>query len=79
MTKATKASGNTFDATEAQLSCSESGADFIVGEADATDAWTQMMFSNLKRMAIDESYRRELISFRTPTLVPIGAEPRQLH
>ena len=37
------------------------------------------MHANLKRMASDETYRRELISFRARTLAPVDAEPRQLH
>ena len=67
MMKTTKPSSDALDATDDQT------------KICMTDVWTQMMFSNLKRMAVDESFRRELILFRAPTLAPVDAELGQLH
>ena len=79
MMKTTKPSSDALDATDDQSSFLRTRAEFGASKTCMTDVWTQMMFSNLKRMAVDESFRRELISFSAPTLAPVDAEPRQLH
>lgn len=79
MTKMTNASSIRLDETDDQPSTLGAGAEFIADNTHTLDAWTQMLFSNLKRMAVDETFRKELISFRAPTLVPVDVEARQVH
>ena len=79
MTKATKPWSKALDATDDQPSLLGMGADFGASETRTTDLWTHRMFSNLKRMAVDESFRNKLMSFRAPTLAPVHVELRQLH
>lgn len=53
-------------ANDGDSSPTAADTDVVASSATTTDAWTQMVMNGIKRMAVDENYRRQVMSFREP-------------